>query len=177
VDGTVRKGRVWQAIEHIEALIGDSLEPVVMFALEWCEFCWSLRRLFAAAGIEYRSVDLDSSDYRNDDWGGEIRKALARKAGTVTIPQIFVGGEHMSGAMETFDAFNSGELRRRLENLNIQMQSRAIQNAYPTSNDRAKQLPVWLHRYNWHRPHGSLKSKPPISRLDMTSDNLLRLHI
>jgi transposase InsO family protein len=48
--------------------------------------------------------------------------------------------------------------------------------AYPTSNDRAKQLPVWLHRYNWHRPHGSLKSKPPISRLDMTSDNLLRLH-
>ena len=21
----------------------------------------------------------------------------------------------------------------------------------------------WLHRYNWHRPHGSLNSKPPIS--------------
>ncbi|MER8484039.1 IS481 family transposase, partial [Mesorhizobium sp. M1322] len=31
-------------------------------------------------------------------------------------------------------------------------------------------------RYNWHRPHGSLKSKPPISRLDITLDNLLRLH-
>jgi hypothetical protein len=26
---------------------------------------------------------------------------------------------------------------------------------------RAAELPVWLHRYNWHRPHGSLKSKPP----------------
>jgi transposase InsO family protein len=48
--------------------------------------------------------------------------------------------------------------------------------AYPTSDHRAAQLPVWLHRYNWHRPHGSLKSKPPITRLDLTLDNLLRLH-
>lgn len=37
--------------------------------------------------------------------------------------------------------------------------------AYPTSDHRAAQLPVWLHRYNWHRPHGNLKSKMPISRL------------
>ncbi|MDF3233358.1 IS481 family transposase, partial [Mesorhizobium sp. M2A.F.Ca.ET.037.01.1.1] len=41
---------------------------------------------------------------------------------------------------------------------------------------RAAELPVWLHRYNWHRPHGSLKSKTPISRLALTEDNLLRLH-
>ncbi|MER8371051.1 IS481 family transposase, partial [Mesorhizobium sp. M1378] len=48
--------------------------------------------------------------------------------------------------------------------------------AYPTSQRRAAELPVWLHRYNWHRPHGSLKSKTPISRLAQTEDNLLRLH-
>lgn len=48
--------------------------------------------------------------------------------------------------------------------------------AYPTSDHRAAELPVWLHRYNWHRPHGSLKSKTPISRLALTEDNLLRLH-
>lgn len=35
--------------------------------------------------------------------------------------------------------------------------------SYPTSNDRAEQLPIWLHRYNWHRPYRSLKSKMPIS--------------
>jgi hypothetical protein len=34
-----------------------------------------------------------------------------------------------------------------------------------------------LHRYNWHRPHGGIKSKTPISRLGLTGDNLLRLHI
>ena len=52
----------------------------------------------------------------------------------------------------------------------------AYARAYPTSDHRAKELPIWLHRYNWHRPHGSLKSKPPISRLGLAEDNLLRLH-
>jgi transposase InsO family protein len=52
----------------------------------------------------------------------------------------------------------------------------AYAQAYPNSDCRAAELPIWLHRYNWHRPHGGLKSKPPISRLDLTEDNLLRLH-
>ena len=52
----------------------------------------------------------------------------------------------------------------------------AYAQAYPTSDRRAEELPIWLHRYNWHRPHRSLKSKPPISRLALTEDNLLRLH-
>jgi transposase InsO family protein len=52
----------------------------------------------------------------------------------------------------------------------------AYAKAYETSDQRAQHLPLWLHRYNWHRPHGALKSNPPISRLDLTEDNLLRLH-
>ena len=52
----------------------------------------------------------------------------------------------------------------------------AYTQAYPNSARRAEELPIWLHRYNWHRPHGSLKSKPPISRLALAEDNLLRLH-
>jgi transposase InsO family protein len=52
----------------------------------------------------------------------------------------------------------------------------AYAQAYPNSNRRADELPFWLHRYNWHRPHGSLKSQPPISRLALDEDNLLRLH-
>jgi transposase InsO family protein len=47
---------------------------------------------------------------------------------------------------------------------------------YPTSDQRAAELPAWLHRYNWHRPHGGIGSQTPISRLDLSEDNLLRLH-
>ena len=52
----------------------------------------------------------------------------------------------------------------------------AYATAYETSEDRAAQLPGWLHRYNWHRPHGGIGAKPPISRLALTQNNLLRLH-
>jgi transposase InsO family protein len=52
----------------------------------------------------------------------------------------------------------------------------AYAQAYPTSQRRAEELPYWLHRYNWHRPHGSLRSAPPITRLALDQDNLLRLH-
>ena len=52
----------------------------------------------------------------------------------------------------------------------------AYAKAYTHSDGRTAELPVWLHRYNWHRPHGSLKAKTPISRLDLSEDNLLRLH-
>ena len=52
----------------------------------------------------------------------------------------------------------------------------AYAQAYPTSRRRAEELPFWLHRYNWHRPHGGIKSQTPISRLGLSEDNLLRLH-
>jgi transposase InsO family protein len=52
----------------------------------------------------------------------------------------------------------------------------AYARAYNTSDERAAELPGWLHRYNWHRPHGSIGSKPPISRLGLNGNNLLRLH-
>jgi transposase InsO family protein len=52
----------------------------------------------------------------------------------------------------------------------------AYARAYNTSDERTAELPRWLHRYNWHRPHGGIKSQTPISRLGLTRNNLLRLH-
>lgn len=52
----------------------------------------------------------------------------------------------------------------------------AYAEAYSTSQHRTTALAYWLHHYNWHRPHTALKSKPPISRLDLKGRNLLRLH-
>jgi transposase InsO family protein len=52
----------------------------------------------------------------------------------------------------------------------------AYARAYNTSQQRAEELPFWIHRYNWHRPHGGIKGSVPISRLGLTEDNLLKLH-
>jgi len=41
---------------------------------------------------------------------------------------------------------------------------------------QTEELPRWLHHYNWHRPHGGIHTKTPISRIALDQDNLLRLH-
>jgi transposase InsO family protein len=52
----------------------------------------------------------------------------------------------------------------------------AYARAYLNSKQRAHELPFFMHRYNWHRPHASIGRMPPITRLGLTKDNLLRLH-
>jgi cysteine synthase A len=98
----------------VEKVITDAEQPVVLFALEWCEFCWSLRKLFAQCGIPYRSVDLDSTAYQREDRGGQIRAVLRARTGSPTIPQVFVGGEHLGGCTDTLAEFKSGMLQERL---------------------------------------------------------------
>jgi len=105
------------AEELVSALVRD--EPVLLFALEWCEFCWSVRKLFARAGIEYRSIDLDSVAYQADDLGGRIRAVLAKRTGSPTIPQVFIGGQHIGGCTDLFDRWRDGSIRQRLTELGI----------------------------------------------------------
>jgi len=52
----------------------------------------------------------------------------------------------------------------------------AYATAYTHSDHRTEDLPRWLHRYNWHRPHAGIGAKTPISRLGLPENNLLRLH-
>jgi cysteine synthase A len=112
-------------------------EPVVLFALEWCEFCWSVRKLFARLGIAYRSVDLDSVAYQAGDRGGKIRAVLAARTGTKTIPQIFIGGTHVGGATDLFDAWCSGKVRELLAKSGVAFDASADLDPYSL-------LPKWL---------------------------------
>ncbi len=103
-----------EATAYLTEVLNDPAHPVVMFALEWCEFCWSVRKFFARLGISYRSVDLDSVALQQENLGGRVRNALNARTGIRTIPQVFVGGHFIGGCTETFDAFKSGELHKLL---------------------------------------------------------------
>ena len=127
-----------EADAFIDEVLGDPDEPVVMFAFEWCEFCWSVRKMFAAVDIPYRSIDLDSAAYQDNDWGGQIRAALNARFDVKTIPQIFVSGRHIGGATETFDAFNDGDLQAILSSTSL-VYNREM------SVDPYSLLPTWLH--------------------------------
>jgi len=127
-----------EAERFFEEVVGDVARPVVLFALEWCEFCWSVRKLFAKLGIEYRSVDLDSVEYQEGDRGGKLRAILKDRTGAATIPQLYVGGRHMGGCTETFDAYKSGELQALLREAGVGFDE-------PPGLDPYSLLPKWLH--------------------------------
>jgi cysteine synthase A len=112
--------------------------PVVVFALEWCEFSWSVRKLFARLGVDFVSVDLDSVEYQTDDRGGKIRAVLNDRIGSPTIPQVFIGGEHIGGCTDLFDAMRNGSLQRRLEACGVQTDR-------STDFDPDELLPKWVH--------------------------------
>ena len=60
--------------------------------------------------------------------------------------------------------------------IQTELRERAYATVYQTSLERRDRLPVWIHRYNWHRPHSSLIGPAPISRLGLSGSNLADLH-
>jgi len=130
-----------QASAEVEAfvaqLLADREQPLVLFALEWCEFCWSLRKLFAQCGMPYRSVDLDSAAFQRDDRGGQIREVLTARTGSRTIPQVFVAGEYIGGCTETLELAKDGRLQRLLK-------SHGVACDESVRVDPGALLPAWL---------------------------------
>jgi cysteine synthase A len=103
-----------QEENFVRNLLTDPEHPVVMFAFEWCEFSWSVRKLFAQCRIPFRSIDLDSVEFQEDNRGGKIRAAVTARTGSPTIPQVFVGEHFVGGTGEVFDAFKEGRLQQLL---------------------------------------------------------------
>jgi cysteine synthase A len=108
-----------RAHDFVAQAIADPEQPVVLFALEWCEFCWSVRRFLADMGVPFRSVDLDAVSMQVDDLGGGIRKDLRHRTGEATIPQIFIGGVHVGGAVDLLARHDRGELEPLLRRASV----------------------------------------------------------
>jgi cysteine synthase A len=129
-----------QAVAFFERVMADTEQPVAFFALEWCEFCWSVRKLFAKLEIPYQPFDLDSVAFQKDELGGKLRTVLKDHIGSPTIPQIFIGGHYVGGAMDLFTALQDGRLEALLEQNGIDMKS-------PEDGFEPRSLlPGWLHK-------------------------------
>jgi cysteine synthase A len=126
------------ARDFLDTVTSDNEQPVVLFSLEWCEFSWSVRKMFAHFDIPYRSVDLDSVAYQEGNRGGKIRSAIEEQTGLKTIPQIYIGGQHVGGATELFDAAKDGSMAQLLKENNVAWAESADRDPYSF-------LPGWLH--------------------------------
>lgn len=159
------------------------------------------RRLSGGSGWEYVHVAIDDasrvaySTLHADETAASACRAL------VAAVRYYAGyGISIRRVLTDNGAcYVSGKFRRLCRRLNIRHSrtrpytprtngkaERFIQTAlrewayarsYRSSNHRARQLPVWLHQYNWHRQHAGIDYTTPVSTLGISMNNLLALHI
>lgn len=98
-------GVTWTAM----ALIGDSRNvrslvqeyidknKVVIFAKTHCPYCKKVKNLFETLAVDYYAVELDTLG----DKGREIQAVLAEMTGQKTVPNVFIGGQHVGGCDST----------------------------------------------------------------------------
>jgi transposase InsO family protein len=112
----------------------------------------------------YRSLGMKVTGIMTDNGSCYRAKAFARACAKLGLKHIFT---------RPYRPQTNGKAERFIQTV---LREWAYARAYDTSDQRAKKLPIWLHHYNWHRPHGSLQAMPPISRLGLPMDDLLRFH-
>ena len=76
--------------------------------------------------------------YQDENRGGKIRAAIQEQTGLKTIPQIYIGGKHVGGATELFDAAKDGSMAELLKASNVEWVESENRDPYTF-------LPGWLH--------------------------------
>jgi transposase InsO family protein len=117
-----------------------------------------------AAVADYRRLGINVTGVMTDNGSCYRAKAFVKLCKRLNLKHIFT---------KPYRPQTNGKAERFIQTA---LREWAYAKAYDTSDQRADDLPLWLHRYNWHRPHASLDAKPPISRLGLPLKNLLRFH-
>jgi cysteine synthase len=131
----------------------NASHSVVVWSLEYCEFCWTIFQLFEALGISetqadseaqgYHRVDIDAFKFAKDNMGNKYRAALAEMSGVNTFPQIFIGGEFVGGAVDACIMWKKGELAPLLEKAGIEVKQ-SSEGGHAYKGDPFEFLPKWM---------------------------------
>ncbi|MDH5311151.1 MAG: O-acetylserine lyase, partial [Gammaproteobacteria bacterium] len=81
---------------------------------------------------------IDSVAFQQGDIGVKIRDVLKDRTGAPTIPQIFIGGAHVGGCMDLFDAMRDGRMHRLLDDAGVDYDRETVVDPHAL-------LPKWVH--------------------------------
>ncbi|KAM2682813.1 hypothetical protein EV1_044512 [Malus domestica] len=82
-----------------------STNSVVVFSKTHCPFCVNVKQLLTQLGASYKAIELDS-----ESDGAQIQSALAEWTGQRTVPNVFIGGNHIGGCDKTTALHKEGKL-------------------------------------------------------------------
>lgn len=102
-------------------------------------------------------------------------QAVLTDRGSSYRSKLFAAACHQLGLQHRFTKpyrpQTNGKAERFIQTLTKEW---AYARSYDSSDHRAQYLPLYLHDYNFHRPHSALHYQAPASRLPKSADNLLR---
>ncbi len=79
------------------------MAEILMYTKTVCPYCVKAKQLFSILGQEVTEVNLT-------DYAGRIDEMLERAPGARTVPQIFIGEQHIGGCDELYALHEKGEL-------------------------------------------------------------------
>jgi transposase InsO family protein len=118
-----------------------------------------------AAVVWYASLGITVERVMTDNGPCYRSKAFEKTCAALGLRHIFT---------KPYTPKTNGKAERFIQS---SLREWAYARAYDNSQQRAIELPHWLHHYNWHRPHAGIKGQSPISRAGLDVNNLMRLHI
>jgi transposase InsO family protein len=118
-----------------------------------------------AALAYFRSLGLKVKSIMTDNGACYLSKRLAQACRAAALRHLFT---------RPYTPRTNGKAERFIQ---TSLREWAYARSYQHSTVRAAHLPSFLHHYNWHRPHSALDHHPPISKLNLSMNNLLSLHI
>jgi len=78
------------------------MSQVVLYGTRFCPFCIQARRLLTSKGIEFKDIPLDADP--------ELRSSVMDRSSRHTVPQIWIGEDHVGGFTELRELDRQGGL-------------------------------------------------------------------
>ena len=97
------------ATQHVQSTVAQ--HKIVVWSLEYCEFCWTLFKLLDALKVPYEVINIDAFELAKDNLGNQYRASLCDLTDCNTFPQMFVGGQFFGGAADACIKWKNGELQ------------------------------------------------------------------
>ena len=79
------------------------MKRVEIYTSPLCGFCHAAKRLLSRKGVAFTEYDVSADPERR-------REMMQRSNGGHTVPQIFIGDEHIGGCDDLFELEQDGKL-------------------------------------------------------------------
>ncbi len=82
------------------------MSEVKIYATRFCPYCTAARSLFTQLAVPYTEISVDGDR--------QLREEMTRLSGARTVPQIWVGDQHVGGFTELHALHQNGGLTQLL---------------------------------------------------------------